>query len=170
MEKEEFAKLVIASEQSLYRVAKSILREEEDCKDAVQEAIACGFSKLTSLKKDEYAKTWLTRILINECYHIVKKRSRFTELDQCLLESESETGYDYSDLYEALGSLKKEFRVVLVLYYVEEFSIKEIAKCMKLPAGTVKSRLSRGRKQLRLKLDGMGEMKYERYQLERKLS
>lgn len=76
MNKETFARLVIDSTDSLYRVSKSILGNDSDCEDAASEAITIAFQKLDSLKKNEYAKTWLTRILINECFHIRKHQNR----------------------------------------------------------------------------------------------
>ncbi len=90
MNKETFAKLVIDSTDSLYRVSKSILRNDSDCEDAVSEAITIAFKKLDSLKKDEYAKTWLIRILIHECYHIRRQQSRIT-----LVSDDGEPIWDY---------------------------------------------------------------------------
>lgn len=174
MEKNEFANLVWQNQQMLYRVAKSILRENEDCLDAIQEAVANGLESLDSLKHDRYAKTWLTRILINECYHIASRNSKFVQFGSVELESYQEIvtfpQEDYSDLYEALSCIPKEYRIVLVLYYVEEYTVKEIAKILQIPQGTVKSRLARGRKQLERKLTRMEEMSYERNSLERRIS
>lgn len=147
MDKEAFASVVLSSTDSLYRISKSILKYDADCEDAVQEAIATGFGKLYTLKQEAYAKTWLTRILIHECYSLLKKREKSTAI---LTEPQEECAVpDYSDLYEALSALKKEYRLTIVLYYLEGYSIEEIARIMHVPAGTVKSRLSRGRRDLR---------------------
>ncbi|MCM1568520.1 MAG: sigma-70 family RNA polymerase sigma factor [Roseburia sp.] len=147
MDKEAFANMVIAGTNSLYRISKAMLKNDTDCEDAVQEAIATGFAKLNTLRQEAYAKTWLTRILINECYGILKRREKTMTL---LTEPEEGAGApDYSDLYNALNMLKKETRLTLVLYYLEGYSIEEIAKIMCIPAGTVKSRLCRGRRDLR---------------------
>jgi len=148
MDKESFAQVVLSSTDSLYRVSKAILKNDADCEDAVQEAIAIAFEKLYTLRQEAFAKTWLTRILINECYGILKKREKIMPL---LAEPEEDENVyeDYSDLYQALGLLKKEYRLTIVLYYLEGYSMEEIAKIMHVRAGTVKSRLSRGRKSLR---------------------
>ncbi len=148
MDKEAFAEVVLSATDSLYHISKTILKNDMDCEDAVQEAIAIGFAKLNTLHQDAYAKTWLTRILINECYSLLKKREKTIAL---LAEPENEEHIrkDYSDLYEALFSLNKEYRLTIVLYYLEDYSIEEIAKIMRIPIGTVKSRLNRGRKSLR---------------------
>lgn len=127
MDKEAFAEVVLAATDSLYRISKTILKNDADCEDAVQEAIAIGFAKLGTLRQEKYAKTWLVRILINECYALLKKRERTTPL---LADPEAEeyAGTDYSDLYEALGALKKEYRLAIVLHYLEGYSFKKSLK------------------------------------------
>ena len=65
----------------MYVTARSILSEDEDCADAIQETIVKAFSKINSLKQDAYAKTWLIRILINECYNVLRQKSRQIPMD-----------------------------------------------------------------------------------------
>lgn len=155
MTKEEFAQVVLDSTDSLYRISKSILKNDADCEDAVQEAITIAFEKLYTLRKDCYAKTWLVRIAMNECYKIARRKEREYATEQPdMLEKQKkseETGLklEQSDVYQALLTLEERQRVVLVLFYVEEYSLKEIAHITNVPVGTVKSRLNRGRKQLR---------------------
>lgn len=158
LNKENFAKLVIDSTDSLYRVSKSILRNDSDCEDAVSEAITIAFQKLDSLKKDEYAKTWLTRILINECFHIRKQQSRITlisdESESVFNKEYAENGYDtdfehYFDLYYAMQYLTEDQKLAITLYYYEGYSVKEIARITGVTQGTVKSRLGRARNQLK---------------------
>lgn len=148
MDKEAFADVVLASTDSLYRISKSILKNDADCEDAVQEAIATGFGKLSTLRQEAYAKTWLTRIAIHECYSLLKKREKTAAM---LAEPEGEEyiSTDYTDLYDALNALKREYRLTIVLHYLEGYSVEETAKILRIPAGTVKSRLSRGRRELR---------------------
>lgn len=146
MDKEAFANVVLSSTDSLYRISKSILKNDPDREDAVQEAIAIGFGRLDTLRQEAYARTWLTRILINECYSLLKRREKTVAI---LTEPDEDVRTDHSDLYEALRMMKKEFRLIIVLYYLEGYPIKEIANILGIPAGTVKSRLSRGRGILR---------------------
>ncbi|MDE6748970.1 MAG: sigma-70 family RNA polymerase sigma factor [Lachnospiraceae bacterium] len=148
MNKNVFAKIVLDATDSLYHISKSILQSDADCEDAVQEAIATAFAKLHTLKQEQYAKTWLTRILINECYNILRKQKKLVPLSDYEPEQEYETE-DYSELYKALLRLKKEYRLTIVLYYLEGYSVKEIARIMRAGEGTVKSRMSRGRKLLK---------------------
>lgn len=147
MTNEEFAKIVTDTAAVMYRVSKSILKSDEDCEDAVQEAIAKAFSKLWSLKNDSYAKTWLIRIVINECYSILRQKKNSFYNEEITLEEASVN--DYSELYKALNELPADYRVTVVLYYIEGYSVKETAQILKVTEGTVKSRLSRGRKKLR---------------------
>ena len=147
MTNEEFAKIATDTAEVMYRVSKSILKRDEDCEDAVHEAIVKAFSKLYSLKNDSFAKTWLIRIVINECYAILRKRKREIYREE-ITEEEAEK-QDYSELYTALNRLPADYRVTIVLYYIEGYSVSETADILKVSEGTVKSRLSRGRKKLR---------------------
>lgn len=150
MEKEAFGNLILENEVQLYRIAKSILKRDEDCADAAQEAIARAFEKLHTLKRDEYAKTWLIRILIHECYRLAARRKKELALPENWPDYwEAEEKENYSSLYEALQKLDTEFRVVLVLHYLEGFSVEETAGILKIPKGTVKSRLHRGREKMK---------------------
>lgn len=147
MTNEEFAKIATDTAEVMYRVSKSILKRDEDCEDAVHEAIVKAFSKLYSLKNDSFAKTWLIRIVINECYAILRKRKREIYSEE-ITEEEAEK-QDYSELYTALNRLPADYRVTIVLYYIEGYSVSETADILKVSERTVKSRLSRGRKKLR---------------------
>lgn len=146
MDKKTFAELILKNEGELYRVAKSILEKDEDCADAVQEAIVKAFEKLHTLRLDNFAKTWMIRILIHECYRIAAQRKKEYLLNEETPACEKE---NYSHLYLTLEKLETKFRVVLVLHYLEGYEVEEIAKILSIPKGTVKSRLYRGRKKMR---------------------
>ena len=73
MKKEQLGELIIRSEDMLYHVAKTLLCNDADCADAIQEAIVKAFANLHKLREDSYARTWLTRILINECYGVMRR-------------------------------------------------------------------------------------------------
>ncbi|EPZ57339.1 RNA polymerase sigma factor, sigma-70 family protein [[Clostridium] sordellii ATCC 9714] len=74
MDRKTFITKVLECEKTLYNVSKSILINDADCEDAVQEAILKAFNKLHTLKNEEYFKTWLIRILMNECYRLKSKK------------------------------------------------------------------------------------------------
>ena len=152
MKREQLGQLILASEDSMYHVAKSLLYNDADCQDAIQEAIAKAFDKIGTLKQDTYAKTWLLRILINECYGIMRKEKKIISLKTCEQEEPWMERQDYSDLYEALMGLTEEARLAVTLYYMEGYNIREIARMIKVTESAVKSRLARARTKLKEEL------------------
>lgn len=158
MNRNTFIEKVTESEDTLYRVAKTILIHDEDCEDAVQEAILKAYNKLSTLKKEQYFKTWLIRILLNECYHLKRKETPKIPYDECFEIVKNEEKTDYNDLYLAIRNLPEKIKITIVLYYVEGYSIDEIKQILRIPSGTVKSRLSKGRKLLKMKLENMEEI------------
>lgn len=153
MDKEEFTRAVLEYESTLYRVAKSMLSSEADCADAAQNALLRAWERLHTLRDPAYFKTWLTRILINECRAMLRQRARFVPLEEEAAEGEIAPERD-SGLYEAVMGLDVKYRVPFVLYYIEGFRTREIASMLKLPEGTVKTRLRRAREILRTELEG----------------
>ncbi|MCL2108480.1 MAG: sigma-70 family RNA polymerase sigma factor [Oscillospiraceae bacterium] len=163
MNSEEFTRLVLDAEPTLYHISKSILKNDHDCADAVQEAIIKAFGSLTTLKNPEFFKTWLCRILINECYRICKKSSRTVSYEEYMQgESAPDAVVQNTELYAALMKLTEKERLAVVLHYIEGFKVHEVARILKIPDGTVKSRLSKARAELRIFLSE------EEYNLESK--
>lgn len=157
MTKENLGRLILESERQMYLTAKTILHNDQDCGDAIQEAIVRSFQKIDTLRQDKYAKTWLMRILINECYSLLRRESRYISMEKMkeLSLGQEEEKKDYSDLYLAVKSLKEELRIPVVLYYGEDFSIREIAQILEITEGAVQKRLFRARMQLRDRLTQM---------------
>ena len=146
MDKTTFTNNILESEQTLYRVSKSILGNDQDCEDAINNAILKAYEKLDSLKEEQYFKTWLIRIVINECNSLRRKRLKSLSFEDVFKD-------DYSDLYTAIQSLPKKIKIPIVLYYIEGYSVDEVKEILDIPQGTVKSRLSRGRRLLKTKLE-----------------
>lgn len=122
MTKEQLGTLILDSERQMYSTAKSMLYSDQDCADAIQETIVKAFSGVHTLRNDKYAKTWLMRILINECYTILRKTSKVISLDEMCETTElaADEKSDYSDLYKAVGSLKEDLRMPVILYLTSE--------------------------------------------------
>ena len=158
--KEELGTLILNSERQLYSTAKTILINDQDCADAIQETIVKAFSKIGTLRNDKYAKTWLIRILINECYTLLRKSSKLVSLEGMseMTEIETDQKTDYSDLYRAVNSLKEELRMPVILYYIEDFNIKEIAQILEITEGAVQKRLARARGKLKRNLQESEEL------------
>ena len=156
MTKEQLGTLILDSERQLYSTAKTILFSDQDCADAIQETIVKAFSKIETLKNDKYAKTWLIRILINECYTLLRKSRKLVPLEEAIEVTEGEADKDYRDLYRAVNSLKKELRLPVILYYIEGFNVKEIAQILEISEGAVQKRLARARGKLKRDLQESG--------------
>lgn len=143
-----FTELMKLQMQNMYRTAKAILMNDEDAADAIQDTLLTCWEKLDDLKTDRYFKTWMTKILINNCYHIIRSNRRITYTDR-LPEGVAEDNAGNLEWCEALSAIDEKYRVVLILFYSEGFRTKEIAKVLGITDSTVRTRLSRGREQLR---------------------
>lgn len=146
-DKEAFVELMELNKQSMYKIAKSYLRNEEDVADAMSDTVLSCYEKISELREPKYFKTWMTRILINKCKDIWRKGQK-----ECLLEEFPDTADPYRyeenlEFEELMDALDEKYRVILALYYVEGFNTREIAEILEIAENTVKTRLVRGRKQ-----------------------
>lgn len=151
MNKEQFTEEVLSAEKSLYHTAKSILTNDEDCADAMQSAILHAYEKLHTLRTEAYFKTWLTRILINECYQMLRLRKETVSYEE-YFETSIQREEDHSEIFHTIMELEKQYRIPFVLFYVEGFSVKEIGQMLGLSQSAVKTRLFRGRNLVRKSL------------------
>ena len=151
---DEIGRIIQENMQSMYRVAFGILKNEDEIYDAISNTTVIVFEKISGLKKEEFFKTWLTRILINECYKIYNQNKKVIYLENCTAETlnsfqvEPKDSLDELDARNLIKNLSKDLKETVMLYYFEEFSVKEISKILSIPEGTVKSRLSNARKEL----------------------
>lgn len=160
-DKEAFVYLIKAVQQSLFVIARSIVKNDEDCADAMQETIAKAFSNVHTLKKPAYFKTWIIRILINECNRIIKKKKRVYPVPYDMRKSSYKGNYEQIEMFEVIDKLDEQLQTIVTLFYLEDLSVKEISKVLDVSEGTVKSRLFRARQQLSELVLGEGEAKYE---------
>ena len=146
----DFIQRVRACERRLYRVARTMLPQECDCEDAVQEALLRAWDRRETLRQEAYFDTWLIRILINQCKTFYRRRPpEPAELTEDIPQVTSEE----TPLLEALMGLPRKQRVTLELHYIEGYSVAETARILRLPEGTVKWRLKRGRELLKQSLN-----------------
>ena len=150
MTKETFTELILKNEETLYRISMSMLRNEKDCEDAVQTAILAAYEKIGTLRQEEYFSTWLVRILINVCNKQLNSRNKVVDIKE--YRGVSASSQQEVEVRLAVESLPMKIRQVIVLYYMEQFSTKEISGILKIPKGTVLSRLAKGRELLKLEL------------------
>ncbi len=152
-DEEAFIKVVDEYMCQMYKIAKSRLKSEESIGDAIQETILAAFTNIKQLKEPRYFKTWLIKILINKCNDIIKDNKVLYVCDYSSLENTSlaysENSEDKLDFECILNKLNYEYRLVVVMYYVNGFTTKEISEILNEKEGTIKSRLSRARQQLK---------------------
>ena len=154
MTKEQLGNVILESQHQMYATAKAILKDDHDCADAIQETIVKAFAKLDTLRKDRFVKTWLMRILMNECYNICRRSEKILPIDQYMeqIETPQKERENYGELYEAVQELREELRIPVVLYYVEDLSCREIAELLEISEGAVQKRLARAREKLKNRL------------------
>ncbi len=150
MDKETFAAWVAESTGMLYRVAYTILQNDDACADALQESILKAWEKRHSLREERYFRTWLTRIVINTCRTMRRDARRLVSLEDV-----PEPAFAPPDLtlHLALNALPQHLRLPLVLCYAEGMSYQEAAEALHLPKATVRGRIVRAKKELRKELD-----------------
>ena len=154
MNREQFTTEVLKAEKSLYHIAKSILKNDEDCADAMQNAILSAYGTLHTLKNEAFFRTWITRILINESYQLIRGRKNQISYEEYMDDRKAEDQTRYSELYRAVQELSESYRIPFVLHYVEGYSVKEIGIILKLTESAVKVRLHRARKLMKERLKG----------------
>jgi RNA polymerase sigma-70 factor (ECF subfamily) len=160
--------------QRLYRVARSVVQDDSEAEDVVQQAYVNAFSSLGSFRGDSSLPTWLTRITLNEALGRLRRQRPLVDLE--VLDADAAAGTsqvipfplmpESADperaaaqsqirhlIERAIDDLPEIFRVVFVMRDVEDMSIEETADFLGLPPATVKTRLHRARRQLRRALD-----------------
>ena len=154
MDKQEFSRRVNAMMDRLYRISYGQLREEQDRMDAVQDALLRAWMNRHKLRRPEYFETWLVRILINCCHNRQRDQRRTVPLEAA---PEAAVGDPPAtpdfELRSAILSLPEKQRIVIILHYMEDYSVEETAKILKLPRETVRTRLRRARAALREQLE-----------------
>lgn len=142
-------------ERLMYHVGYSILHNDQDCADAVQEALARAWARRGRVEAD-YFRPWLMRIVINECHTIGRKRRRVVLVDEV---EQPAPAFEPPDerLKQALSAVPEKLKVPLLLHYLEGFSVAEVAQILRISQGTVKSRLHHARKRLRVEWEAMKE-------------
>lgn len=142
-----FDELMQTKLNKMYRVAFSMLQNENDVADAIQETTLKCWQNIGKVRDDHYFETWLIRILINQCNDVLRERKRIMPVDE-MPEIASNEDYEISEWREVLRKLNNKLSVVMELYYVDGFSTKEIAGILNITEVSVRTRMKRGRKQL----------------------
>ena len=146
MERTEFEQLYIALYPGLYRLAQSILHNEADAQDAVQQSAVKAWFAADRIRTDS-EKAYITRIVINECRNIQRHRRRILPTDR--QGGDTDPSLPDSELKAVVESLTETLRLPLLLRYMEGYSEKETAAILRIPQNTLKARLRRAKAKLR---------------------
>ena len=157
LEERPFTQKLLESEPMLYRIACALLRSESDRQDAMQETALKAWKNRASLREEQYFRTWISRIMVNECHNLHRKNSRYVPMEELPDRPAPDSGEQETRLM--LESLPEKQRVPLVLHYLEGFSLEEIARVQHISLALVKYRMHQARKALRVEWNGKEESK-----------
>jgi RNA polymerase sigma-70 factor (ECF subfamily) len=153
-DKDAFAALIRKYENPIYSFSYRMIGDREEAKDATQEIFIKVWCSLKSYKPEYKFSSWLYKIATNNCIDKLKKRKPSQALDHELQDTQR-TDEDFEqketqkEVQSALTELPYKYRAILILKYLQGFSIEEIGKMTNTPVNTVKVRLHRGRRMLR---------------------
>lgn len=149
MTKDRFVEQIDALQGRMYRIALSILRNNADVQDALQETVLKAWEKQHTLRNEAYFGTWITRILINESRQIIRRSGRMIPMDQL---PETAVTSDGLSLKMLLECLPEKLRLPFVMYYSEGMDTAEVASALHLSQSGVRSRIHRAKLILRKEL------------------
>jgi len=158
-DEEAFYLIISNMKVKLYNSAYNYLKNESSALEAVSEATCRAYISIGKLKDCKYFSTWITRIIINYCMDELRYISKNSPMNQTELSpmyiKDEENGIENSlDLMTSLKQIKPKYRDVIILKYLEDISVEEIARSLNKPEGTIKTWINRGLKQLRLYMKG----------------
>ena len=151
---------------TLFKICFLILKDENDVKDVLQETFIKYMTKAPDFKSEEHKKAWLIKVSQNKCREFLRfhKRHAAVPLDEVEESISVTNGMDtYSiEMLSLIWNLKYKLKSVVILYYIEGYSVKEVAQILGISESAVKKRLERARKELRIVADVDGGLVYER--------
>lgn len=164
-EVELFSLLIERYQDRVYSTTYRMLGNREDALDISQEVFLKVYKKLSSFNYNSAFSTWLFKITANKCRDLLRHRKTKINKNKVSLEQSQENGFQFEDddnpeksylkkeaeknIIQLINNLKTEFKEVIVLRDIEDFSYREISEILSIPPGTVKSRISRARKYLK---------------------
>ena len=150
---EGFIQLIEENKQSMIKVAYGFFDNEEDVADVIQQTILNAYEHISDLKKVSYFKTWLIRILINNCNQLYNSKKHMISDDKIREYGKSDAYMVDNEFLQIISVLHPNDRIIFYLYYGEEYTTKEISRILKMKESTIRSRIHRGKEYLRKHLD-----------------
>ena len=140
-------------ENGMYRLSYSILKNEEDAQDAVQEAIYNAYKNLETLKDKRKFKSWIYKIVTNTSFEILRNKKNYIDIEQENIAAEKIDIDTNLTLWKAVQGLEQPYRTTITLFYYEDMSIKEISEITGSKVDAIKKQLSRGRDKIKEEID-----------------
>lgn len=157
---ESYTQLMLKIKNNLYKICKTRLTNDDDIDDVIQETMIQTYNQIHKLRDIKKFKPWIITILINNCNKIYRKKQK----DQIIIEKfniqnkESinpiNATEDDINFYFLLKDLKYEERLIIILYYSEHFTFKEISNILNINENTIKTRLYRTKEKIRINYKG----------------
>ena len=137
----------------IYRLAFSYSKNQQDAEDIVNESVRRALDGVENLRNEEFLGTWFFRIVVNTANTYLKSRSKLIYLDEIMEDSlTAEDKYENTDLYEAVMKLDSKYIIIIVLKFYEDLTIERISEILDENISTVKTRLYKALKKLRLEI------------------
>ena len=153
----EIIEFIKDNQEYFFRVAFSYVKNQDQALDIVQEAIVKALQKRYTLRHIEYLKTWFYRILVNECFATIKKSKKLLFLGSYQDFEESlktkDKYHEEDELYHAMDLLEPKLKMIIILRFFEDMKIEEIAKITRTNTNTVKTRLYKALKILKMNME-----------------
>lgn len=154
--KESFEEIVNKVYKKLYIIAKARLMDEQEAQEVVWDSILTAYNKLWSLRDVGKFNSWITKIVVNNCNSVIRKR----KIQEVVFEYEKvENGMyidneyidieDKIDFFELLSDLNYEERTIMAMYYSEEYTTKEISDILKSNESTIRSKIQRAKQKIK---------------------
>jgi len=147
---------IIDNKEKYYRLAFSYVKNADDALDILQESIYKAFTGIGKIQNPEYIKTWFYRIVVNTSIDFLRKNKKAVAVDSDILESHikaEEDLYEDIDLHRAIETLKPDYKSIIILRYFEDLKIEEVAEILGENVNTIKTRLYRALKLLRVQME-----------------
>ncbi|CEP79810.1 sigma-70 family RNA polymerase sigma factor [Paraclostridium sordellii] len=146
---------IVENQERFYKIAYSYVKNEDDALDIVHDAICKALQKIDTLKDIEVVKTWFYKILVNSAIDYIRKNNKYVSLSQedMINEKVSNDIYSDIDLEQALDRLPEEYKSIIMLRYFEDMKIEEIANVLQQNINTVKTKLYKGLRRLKIKIN-----------------
>lgn len=151
-----FTEIIILINDDLYKIARARVSNEDDIEDAIQETMLEAYKSIKKLKNPSKFKKWIIKILINKCNRIYRRKyKKDVPIDEYTEVFENEKSKEISELennlnfYDIIKILNYEERIIMILYYMEEYTVREIKEILHMNINTINTVLFRARQKLR---------------------